>query len=132
MHNFVIFHPPIFYNPHPPHPSPLTLLRKIFMKFLAYPIIKTIKFIWHPRVISTRIASGEKIYKEFNGYMNDGCKIKLSYIMLPKTGSHVKTQWMHFLIGHGELLKIIIIFRIKSTTVYKKHLIVNLFAIKNF
>ena len=61
-------------------------------------------------VVSNKIFSGEKNYKCFIGYLHNDHKIKLLYIMLPKTSGYVKsydgqTKWMYFLVEDHDLLE---------------------------
>ena len=42
-------------------------------------------------LISNKISFGEKHYKYFTGYMDDGYKIKPLHIMLPKTRAYLKS-----------------------------------------
>ena len=61
-------------------------------------------------LVSNKISFGEKIYKDFIGYLYNGSKVKPLHIMLPKTSSYVKsfdgqTKWMYFLIEDDELLE---------------------------
>ena len=82
-------------------------------------------------VVSNKIFSGEKNYKCFIGYLHNDHKIKLLYIMLPKTSAYVKsydgqTKWMYFLIEDDDLLKELILYEIKSVLMSKKNLTVSL------
>ena len=52
-------------------------------------------------LVSKKISFGEKSYVYFIGYLYDDYKIKLLYIMLPKTSTHVtsyhsQTKWICF------------------------------------
>ena len=61
-----------------------------------------------------KILFGEENYKYFIGYLYNDHKFKPSHIILPKTSAYV------FLIEDDDLLKNIIIFRIKSVLISKR------------
>ena len=42
-------------------------------------------------LVSSKISSGEKIYKYFIGYLYDDYKVKPLHIMFPKTSAYVKS-----------------------------------------
>ena len=54
-------------------------------------------------LVPNKVFYGEKIYKYLISYLYDDHRVKLLYIMFPKTSAHVKiydehTKWMYFLV----------------------------------
>ena len=73
-------------------------------------------------LVPNKISSGEKNYKYFIVYMDDGHKIKSLWIMLSKTSTYVKcsdgeTKWMSFWLKMINYWKNVMIFGIKSAMV---------------
>ena len=61
-------------------------------------------------LLPQKISSRGKIYKYFIGYFYNDHKVKLLYIMIPKTSAYLKrydgeTKLMHFLTGYDDLLE---------------------------
>ena len=61
-------------------------------------------------LVSNKTSFGEKNYKHFIGYLDNGNKVKPLNIMLPKTSAYVKgyegqTKWMYFLTEDDGLLE---------------------------
>ena len=61
-------------------------------------------------LVSNKISSGEKDYRNFIGYLYNDHKVKRLHIMLPKATAYVKrsdgrTKWMYFLFEDHDLLE---------------------------
>ena len=87
-------------------------------------------------LVSDKVSSGEKNYKNFISYIDNDYEIKKISMILPKMDTYIKsydreTKWMYFFIEDDELLKNNCIWNNVTNSV-KKSLIANSFIKKVF
>ena len=87
-------------------------------------------------LVSDKVSSGEKNYKNFISYIDNDYEIKKISMILPKMDTYIKsydceTKWMYFFIEDDELLKNNCTWNNVTNSV-KKSLIANSFIKKVF